>query len=45
MGRPKVSFPKDFEVIYGKVKNKSITAVKAMEQLNLKKSTFYNLVV
>jgi len=40
-GRPAVSFPHDFDLVYKKWKNGSITAVVAMESLGLKKTTFY----
>ncbi|HFL3730777.1 TPA: recombinase family protein, partial [Clostridioides difficile] len=44
VGRPKISYPENFEEIYSNWKDKKITAKKAMEQLKLKKSTFYKLV-
>lgn len=42
-GRPKVEYPENWEEIYNKWINKEITAVKAMEELGLKKNTFYKL--
>ncbi|WP_160680881.1 recombinase family protein [Clostridium sp. C8-1-8] len=44
LGRPKAIFPEQWESVYMEWKSKNITAVKAMEKLNLKKSTFYKLV-
>lgn len=43
-GRPLAEFPINWEEIYTKWKNKEVTAVKAMELLNVKKNTFYSLV-
>lgn len=44
IGRPKAVYPNNWEVVYTEWKNERITAVKAMEQLGLKRGTFYNLV-
>ncbi|MBU3176674.1 recombinase family protein [Clostridium estertheticum] len=44
IGRPKVDYPKEWTNIYKEWKADEITAVKAMEQLGLKKNTFYKLV-
>lgn len=44
LGRPKAQYPQQFKNIYDDWKNGNITAVKAMEQLDLKKNTFYKLV-
>jgi DNA invertase Pin-like site-specific DNA recombinase len=44
LGRPKAAYPGNWESVYNQWVNKKITAVKAMEMLNLKKSTFYKLV-
>jgi DNA invertase Pin-like site-specific DNA recombinase len=44
LGRPKAMFPEQWQDIYKAWKSDNITAVKAMERLNLKKSTFYKLV-
>lgn len=43
IGRPKVEYPDNFKEIYKKWKAGEITAVKAMELLDLKKNTFYRL--
>ena len=44
LGRPKATFPEGFEEVYSRWKDKQITAKKAMQQLNLKTTTFYKLV-
>ena len=44
LGRPRTPYPKNWEEIYGKWKTGNITAVMAMDNLRLKRSTFYNLV-
>lgn len=44
LGRPQTSFPPDWNEVYGKWKNGELTAVAAMQQLGLKRSTFYNMV-
>ena len=44
LGRPKAEVPEDFKVIYDQWRNEEITAVKAMEQLGIKKTTFYKLI-
>lgn len=43
-GRPNAIYPDNWELIYKQWKNKDITANKAMEILNLKRTTFYKLV-
>lgn len=43
LGRPKAKLPEQWEQIYNEWKSDNITAVKAMEKLNLSKSTFYKL--
>ncbi|MDW8800218.1 recombinase family protein [Clostridium sp. A1-XYC3] len=43
-GRPSVEYPKEFSNVYAEWKEGSISAVKAMDILNLKKTTFYKLV-
>lgn len=43
-GRPSATYPDNWTEIYTQWKAEQITAVKAMEILNLTKSTFYNLV-
>lgn len=44
LGRPKAQYPDDWAKVYGIWKAGNITAVQAMQELNLKKATFYNLV-
>lgn len=44
LGRPAAEYPPDWNEIYNKWKEKKITAVRAMDLLGLKKSTFYRLV-
>jgi DNA invertase Pin-like site-specific DNA recombinase len=44
LGRPKTKIPEGWEEIYSRWKSNNITAVKAMEELGLAKSTFYKLV-
>jgi len=44
LGRPKAEYPENWNEVYQQWKIESITAVKAMELLNLKKNTFYKLV-
>lgn len=44
LGRPKAEFPPDFDNVYQLWKDGEITAKIAMEQLNLKRTTFYKLV-
>lgn len=44
LGRPKAEFPTNFDELYDSWKRGKITATAAMEQLNLKRSTFYKLV-
>lgn len=44
LGRPKATYPKNFELYYSQWKKEDITAVKAMELLGLKRTTFYKLV-
>lgn len=44
VGRPAVELPKNFGKVYDQWKSGEITAVKAMQKLKLKKSTFYKLV-
>lgn len=43
-GRPKATFPDKWEPVYTSWKNGEIKAVEAMQHLDLKKNTFYNLV-
>jgi DNA invertase Pin-like site-specific DNA recombinase len=44
LGRPKAQFPPKFDEFYNSWKRGEITAVKAMGQLGLKRTTFYKLV-
>jgi DNA invertase Pin-like site-specific DNA recombinase len=44
LGRPAAEFPPNFDAAYTSWKRGEITATKAMEILNLKKTTFYKLV-
>ena len=44
LGRPRITFPPDWDKTYPKWKRGEITAVEAMKQLGLKRSTFYSLV-
>lgn len=44
IGRPEATFPEEWETVYQQWKAGEITAVSAMEKLNLRKNTFYNLV-
>jgi DNA invertase Pin-like site-specific DNA recombinase len=43
-GRPKITYPTNFDEVYSEWKKGDITATKAMKILNLKKNTFYKLV-
>jgi DNA invertase Pin-like site-specific DNA recombinase len=43
-GRPKVQITDEFKEVYSRWKAGEMTAVKAMEELDLKKTTFYKLV-
>lgn len=44
LGRPKAEYPNDWAKVYAIWKAGNITAVQAMQELNLKKATFYKLV-
>ena len=44
LGRPRAQLPPNFNQIYFRWKSMQITAVDAMKQLGLKKSTFYKLI-
>lgn len=44
IGRPSIKFPVNWNEVYNSWKSKEITAVAAMEKLNLKKNSFYKLV-
>lgn len=43
-GRPAVTFPPNFEEVYKRWKDGEIKAIEAMEELELKRTTFYKLV-
>lgn len=43
-GRPRIETTEEFKYVYRLWKSGEITAVKAMKELNLKKTTFYRLV-
>lgn len=43
-GRKKIELPSGWEEIYKQYKNRELTGTKAMEQLGLKRNTFYNLI-
>ena len=43
-GRPRAEKPDNWDAVIARWNNKEITAVKAMEELNLTKATFYKLV-
>ncbi|MEG2110392.1 MAG: recombinase family protein [Clostridium sp.] len=43
-GRKKIDFPAEWEAIYKQYKNRQITGTNAMDQLGLKRNTFYNLI-
>lgn len=44
IGRPPITFPENFEEIYGRWVCKELTGVAAMKALNLKPNSFYKLV-
>lgn len=44
LGRPQACFPEQWNEVYKEWKSGCITATRAMEQLNLKRTTFYKLV-
>jgi len=44
LGRPRISYPKMWEQVYKKWRAGELTAVKAAEDLELTRCTFYNLV-
>ncbi|PED06065.1 recombinase family protein [Bacillus pseudomycoides] len=43
-GRPAATFPPNFEEVYTRWKNGKIKAIEAMEELELKRTTFYKLI-
>lgn len=44
LGRPRITYPSNWDGVYKQWKAQDITAVKAMEMMNLKKNSFYKLV-
>lgn len=44
IGRPEITFPENWDIVYPEWKNGTITAVSAMQKMNLKKNSFYKLV-
>jgi len=44
LGRPRLVFSADWDVVYAEWRAGNITAVRAMEQLQVRKSSFYKLV-
>ena len=44
LGRPSATYPDNWELIYNNWKSGAITATAAMEQLEMKRTTFYKLV-
>ena len=44
LGRPKLKYPDNWDTVYYLWKDKAITAASAMEQLHLKRTSFYKLV-
>lgn len=43
LGRPKAVYPAEWNTVYKQWQDKEITAIKAMQVLNLKRNTFYKL--
>lgn len=43
-GRKKIEFPSEWEKVYKQYKTREITGTRAMEILELKRNTFYNLI-
>lgn len=44
LGRPKIDFPTNWDIVYKRWESGEITAVAAMKELGVKKSTYYKLV-
>lgn len=44
LGRPKAEYPEEWETVYKSWKSGEITATKAMNNLDIKRTTFYKLV-
>ncbi|HHX37347.1 MAG TPA: recombinase family protein [Clostridiaceae bacterium] len=45
LGRPRAQYPDNWDDVYTRWQKKEITAKRAMEELNLKRTTFYKLVI
>ena len=43
-GRKEIDYPANWTEVYNKYKNRGLTGTKAMEQLGLKRTTFYKLI-
>ncbi len=43
LGRPKIEYPENWDEVYSAWKNGKITAVQAMNELNIRRTTFYKL--
>lgn len=44
LGRPKIDFPSNWDIVFRRWESGEITAVAAMKELGVKKSTYYKLV-
>ena len=44
LGRPRAQYPENWNEVYSEWKEGKITAVQAMNMLNIKRTTFYNLI-
>ena len=44
LGRPKASFPDNWKTVYDEWRVDKVTAIKAMEMLQMKRTTFYKLI-
>lgn len=44
IGRPRIDYPNNWIAVYQRWQNKEVTAVQAMRELEMKKSSFYKLV-
>lgn len=43
LGRPRIDFPENWDEVYSAWREGKVTAVKAMNELNMKRTTFYKL--
>lgn len=43
LGRPKIEYPENWNEVYSAWREGKVTAVQAMNELNMKRTTFYNL--